>query len=302
MDVQAIDSMVFFLMLIIFALSLYRTIKKPSEKRKIKDEMKVENLDVVRKEEDKRFIENMPKVEAAEEKEIQETEGILRLADHLEQTIKNEEQKSIIPAITRLLKNEKKEGVDAGEGIPEAEVIKDVCLRENGTLEKIEAELNNPIGITHKVVKYVKGEEKGLMRITHKLDEAEREAVADKAVGKKEKHRIKAEDVDEKKQKDAEWKVISDEERIIRELRKTKARCRKIKDLNNDILKLVESRSKKEEVQQHMIKKIGSEMHRKRNIVENILVSLRTIIVYEKDALAESKEAVEDAKKLEKAA
>ena len=273
MDVQAIDSMVFFLMLIIFALSLYRTIRKPSEKTKFKDNMKFEKSDAERRELIDADVQTEHKAEGAETEEKQETEEAMKDIVLLQGYIRREEE--FLKRIKREVKAESEK--EQGGGLPGAAEIMDLCRDENLLLKRVYKTFKKTEKISRRMKAVFGSMYKKIKKSIHKVDSIERGAAAEKALSAEEIKRVKKEDHLDRVFEDKIFAISTDEKKISDELNSARRKCRTIMDLNDKIIKQEGTTDQDKDQKVRDLVKINGEENKKKLLLEHIIVSLKVI-------------------------
>ncbi len=278
----------------------YKITHHSSERKKEKEELRVEKDDMKTREELDSFVHTAPKEIAAEQHEIQETETIMSLIHALESRVNSEER--IMPAVLRLLKQEHHAGLEkSGEGIPEAQEVISLCSEENHIIKKIWGLLADSKKLSQRIKRYTNHEEHKIEHDEAKEAAADREARFDHAESKEERHRLNKEAREVRDSVDELKDLVTDEKRIIHQIQIARRQFRKIENLNDDIIKLADARTKKEVVQEHIVKNVSETVHKKREILQNAIGAMKLIASYEQHALEDTADAARDAKKAESA-
>jgi hypothetical protein len=290
-DTSTIDALV----IVLFIVAIFLVRKNVSANKTFRDAAAFETNDQRRREIVEKDRSMAPKLENATHEEKLETEDTLKEIMLLQNYLKREER--FMPQIMNLVKGSrlKKEG----EGIPGIQEIINFCNEENLLLDRIIEKLRKPEEISQRLVDAFRSEEKEIGNATHKADVKEREAYWEGALSREEIERVRKEDKLDRVLRDRLLAAETDEKKIMHEVRNAVKKCRTVKDLNNTIVKLANTKDREKSKEIRDVSMIQQDISKKEALIQDIITSLR-VVSYDEDKvmqLLKTSERIEDKEK-----
>ncbi|MCB9358531.1 hypothetical protein H6503_01245 [Candidatus Woesearchaeota archaeon] len=294
---------VVFMLIVVYA--FWRKIRRGkgrgAEVARIKDSQMEDRANRHLMEDEQKFVQIAPKVEAAEKKEEHEMSELSHIVDSLHTKVQLERTR-IVPIVQKMLAAESHEHLkEAGEGIPEAGEIEKICTEENHLIDMVWKLLLESNHISKRVVDFVSHEDKVLHKDIHKIDVAERELKAEGGESHVEAKRVHEENREIRREENELEGLMTIEKKILHELQSTRRKCRFITHMNDDVIRLVRSHKDRVSEQKAIAERVGKDIHRKADAIADIVLSVKVLQSYEKDAIGETEKAIQEARKVEKA-
>lgn len=298
MAVEGMIVPVFLLGSVVAAALLLWGLLPPSAHGVMKQEERTRRDEERRQHDEHEFAQVMPRVVEAGHLEAREIAEIMPLVERLDAIARL--QLEFAPRIKHEIERELREGLKKTHqaGLPEAYEMKKLCIQQNDILKRIREKLMHPEKIIARIMHFVEKEAHKIRSDTHHVDEDERQLEAMHGESRAERRAIHTRDHLEKDQVGALDSVYDDEKKVEDLIRSTRRKCRGIWHINQDIIEFSEKRSIREALGEKIAKGLIRKLEQRENLIKDLIVSLKTIAVYEKDLEQSSVRAFHDAQKM----